>query len=73
VEKNYVNSSTNIHTSLTYNVTCRSKKAKDIDRTWSEGDCWCFECSSIEVVESFRMLLGTEGCVYVQLLRRSSQ
>jgi len=26
-----------------------------------------------EVVESFRMLLGTEGGVYLQLLRRSSQ
>jgi len=31
------------------------------DRTWSEGDCQCFEWGRIEVVKSFRMLLGTEG------------
>jgi len=43
-----------------------------IDRTWSEGDCRCFEWGGNEVVESFRMLLGTEGGVYLQVLRRSS-
>jgi len=44
-----------------------------IDSTWSEGDCRCFEWGGIEVVKSFRVLLGTKGGLYLQLLWRSSK
>ena len=51
-----------------------AKPILQVDRTWSEGDCRCFECGGLS---GGRMrqnaFLEQMGGVYLQALRRSSK